>query len=38
MTIEELARAAGRGNSAHSEILTKPITPEEAVDPEAFES
>jgi hypothetical protein len=32
MSIEELARAAGRGAIANSEILTKPITPEEAAD------
>jgi hypothetical protein len=38
MTIEELARAAGQGGIAHSEILTKPITPGEAADPEALEA
>jgi hypothetical protein len=38
MSIEELARAAGRGGIAHSEILTKPITQEEAADPEALEA
>jgi hypothetical protein len=38
MTLEDLARAAGRGGIAHSEILTKPITPGEAADPEALKA
>jgi hypothetical protein len=38
MSIEELARAAGRGAIANSKILTKPITPEEVADPEALET
>jgi hypothetical protein len=38
LSIEELARQAGWGAIANSEILTKPITPEEAADPEALEA
>jgi hypothetical protein len=38
MSIAELARQAGRDAIANSEILTKPITPEEAVDSEALEA
>jgi hypothetical protein len=38
LSIEELARQAGRGVIANSEILTKPVTPEDAANPEALES
>ena len=38
MSIEELARQAGQGAIANSGILTKPITSEEAADPEALEA
>jgi hypothetical protein len=38
MSIEELARQAGQGAIANSEILTKPITSEEAADPVALEA
>jgi hypothetical protein len=38
MSIEELARAAGRGAIANSEILAKPITLEDAADPVALEA
>ncbi|KAK1677142.1 hypothetical protein QYE76_037990 [Lolium multiflorum] len=38
MSTEELVEEAGRGAIAHSEILTKPITPDDAIDPEALEA
>jgi hypothetical protein len=38
LSIEELARQAGRGAIANLEILTKPITPEDATDPAALEA
>jgi hypothetical protein len=38
MSIEELARQEGRGAIANSELLTKPIIPEDAADPEALEA
>ncbi|KAK1627792.1 hypothetical protein QYE76_002107 [Lolium multiflorum] len=38
LSIEELARHEGRGAIANSEILTKPVTSEEAADPEALEA
>jgi hypothetical protein len=38
MSIEELARKAGQGAIANSEILTQPITSEEAADPESLEA
>jgi hypothetical protein len=38
MSIEELARAAGQDGIAQPEILTKPITAEEAADPKVLEA
>jgi hypothetical protein len=35
---EELVEQAGQGAIAHSEILNKPITPDDAADPEALEA
>nr|XP_051212020.1 actin cytoskeleton-regulatory complex protein pan1-like [Lolium perenne] len=37
MTADELVEQAGRGAIAHSEILNKPITPDDAADREALE-
>jgi cell division septum initiation protein DivIVA len=38
LSAEELIEQAGRGGIAHSEILNKPITPDDAADPEALEA
>jgi hypothetical protein len=38
LSAEELVEQAGRGAIAHSEILNKPITPDDAADPEALEA
>jgi cell division septum initiation protein DivIVA len=38
LSTEELVEQAGRGAIAHSEILNKPITLDDAADPEALET
>jgi hypothetical protein len=38
MSIGELSRAAGQDGIAQPEILTKPITAEEAADPKVLEA